>query len=69
MHAGLIAAYGMVKLACCRTNRAIGAWQDGAKADAIEAACREMVEGKLSEQVAVDALQGGRGDLDQYECQ
>ncbi len=61
VHAGLIAAYGMVKLACCRTNRAIGVWQDGAKADAIEAACREMVEGKLSEQVTVDALQGGAG--------
>ncbi len=32
-----------------------------AKAEAIERACREMIEGRLDEHVVVDALQGGAG--------
>jgi aspartate ammonia-lyase len=60
--AALVRAYGQVKLACARTNRALGAWrEDPAKADAIERACREMSEGALDETVVVDALQGGAG--------
>ena len=52
----------MVKLACARTNRALGAWADDApKADAIERACREMADGLLDAHVVVDALQGGAG--------
>ncbi len=58
----LVTAYGMVKLACALTNRGLGAWADDpAKADAIERACREMAEGKLTGHVVVDLLQGGAG--------
>jgi len=42
VHTGLARAYGDVKLACARTNRALGVWADDpAKGDAIEAACAE----------------------------
>ena len=59
---GLVEAYGTVKLACARTNRALGAWADeAAKAEAIEQACREMADGLLTAHVVVDALQGGAG--------
>jgi aspartate ammonia-lyase len=60
--AALVEAYGQVKLACAVTNRALGVWaEDGAKADAIERACREMASGLLTEHVRVDRLQGGAG--------
>ncbi len=62
VHAELVAAYGAVKLACALTNRALGAWaEEPEKADAIEAACREMAEGRLTEHVLVDRLQGAAG--------
>jgi aspartate ammonia-lyase len=61
VHAELIKAYGAVKLACCRTNRSVGVWTDAAKAQAIEAACLDMAEGRLADHVTVDALQGGAG--------
>lgn len=62
VHEELIRAYATVKLACARTNRAIGCWmEDPAKAEAIEQACMEMAEGKLSQHVIVDAFQGGAG--------
>ena len=61
VHPALIHAYGQVKLACAVTNRALGWCPDGAKADAIERACREMAEGRLDAHVVVDALQGGAG--------
>ena len=62
VHPGLACAYGMVKLACVRTNRALGAWgADPAKGDAIELACAELSEGHLVDQIVVDALQGGAG--------
>jgi aspartate ammonia-lyase len=58
----LIRAFGTVKLACARTNRGLGAWQDDdAKAEAIERACAELAEGRLSEHIVVDRLQGGAG--------
>jgi aspartate ammonia-lyase len=61
-HPELVRAFGMVKLACARTNRALGAWSDDqAKADAIEGACREMADGLLDAHVVVDQLQGGAG--------
>jgi len=60
VHRGLVHAYGAVKLACARTNRKLGRLPD-AKAEAIEAACREMMDGRLDEHVVVDALQGGAG--------
>lgn len=61
-HPALIRAYGDVKLACAQVNQRLGIWRDDPeKAQAIEAACREMAEGKLSAHVVVDALQGGAG--------
>ncbi len=62
VHPELVRAYGTVKLACARTNRALGAWAgDEAKAEAIEQACREMADGLLDAHVVVDLLQGGAG--------
>jgi len=61
VHTELVRAYGSVKLACARTNRDLGAWPDETKAAAIEAACREMADGALTEHVVVDSLQGGAG--------
>ena len=61
-HPALVHAFGMVKLACARTNRGLGAWPDDqAKADAIERACRQMADGLLDAHVVVDLLQGGAG--------
>ncbi len=60
VHRALIHAYGAVKLACARTNRRLGRLPD-AKAEAVEAACREMMDGRLDEHAVVDALQGGAG--------
>ncbi len=56
----IIHAYGAVKLACARTNHELG-WWDEAKAQAIETACMEMMEGRLDASIVVDALQGGAG--------
>jgi aspartate ammonia-lyase len=56
----LIHAYGAVKLACARTNHELGWWNDS-KAQAIEQACLEMMEGRLDSAIVVDALQGGAG--------
>lgn len=62
VHAELIAAYGVVKEACARTNHDLGAWSDTpAKAEAIFRACGELASGMLKEHIAVDALQGGAG--------
>jgi len=60
VHPALIQACGAVKLACAITNHELGDW-DETKAEAIFAACREMMEGKLDQHVLVDALQGGAG--------
>ena len=56
----LVHAFGAVKLACARSNRALGRW-DEATFHAIESACIEMMEGRLDAHVVVDALQGGAG--------
>src|SRR5512147_517029 len=56
----LIHAFGAVKLACARTNHELG-WWDDVKANAIEQACNEMIEGMLDAHVVTDALQGGAG--------
>jgi aspartate ammonia-lyase len=62
VHPALVCAYGTVKLACARTNRGLGVWAgDEAKANAIERACREMSDGRLTEHMVVDAMQGGAG--------
>lgn len=60
VHEELVRAYGDVKGACAATNRALG-HVEGRKADALEAACREMAAGLLTGSVVVDALQGGAG--------
>ena len=56
----LVHAYGAVKLACLRTNRELGYVAEGT-AQALSAACEEMMSGGLDRQVVVDALQGGAG--------
>jgi len=62
VHPELARAYGTIKLACARTNRAVGAWiDDAAKGDAIELACTELSEGGLAGAIVADALQGGAG--------
>jgi aspartate ammonia-lyase len=60
VHLALIHAYGAVKLACAITNHELG-WWDDSKTQAIETACREMMEGQLDAHIVVDALQGGAG--------
>lgn len=60
-HPELIHAFGQVKLACARVNRALGCWPDAGKADAIERACGELAAGLLDAHIVVDALQGGAG--------
>jgi len=61
VHPALAAAYGAVKLACVRTNRRLGMWADATRVDAMEAACCELMDGRLVEHICVDALQGGAG--------
>lgn len=62
VHPALIHAFGLVKLAAARTNRAIGFWRsEPAKADAIERACQELAAGQLDQHILVDALAGGAG--------
>ena len=59
---GLVRAFGMVKWACAATNLDLEAWKGHpGKAAAIIDACREMAEGKLTQHVVVDSLQGGAG--------
>jgi aspartate ammonia-lyase len=60
VHPGLARAMGAVKLAAARTNRSLG-YLDAPAADAIEAACRELMDGRLAGEIVVDALQGGAG--------
>lgn len=56
----LICAYGLVKLACLKTIFSLEEF-DNDKKDAIIQACEELSDGKLSEYIKVDALQGGAG--------
>jgi len=60
VHPALARAYGAVKLAALRTNRSLG-YLVGPKADAIERACQELLDGTLEAAIVVDALQGGAG--------
>ena len=61
VHPALARAFGAVKLAALRTNRALGFFPDAAKADAMDQACRELLDGTLAPGIVVDALQGGAG--------
>jgi aspartate ammonia-lyase len=55
-----IKAYGLVKLACMKTIFDLEACEQNKK-EAIVKACEELSQGKLSEYIVVDALQGGAG--------
>lgn len=57
-----IKAYGLVKLACIKTIFDIkGKENRKHETEAIIQACEEMSEGKLTQYIVVDALQGGAG--------
>jgi aspartate ammonia-lyase len=61
-HPSLAHAFGYVKLAAAKMNRALDFWNDDrAKGDAIEQACQELAAGKLDDHIVVDPLQGGAG--------
>lgn len=60
VHPGLVKAYGAIKLAAAEMNHDLGRWEDPTF-DAIAAACREMMDGALTPEICVDALQGGAG--------
>ncbi len=56
----LIKALALIKKACCQANLELG-YLPSAKGEAILGACDEVIEGNLSDQFPVDALQGGAG--------
>ena len=56
----LIRAYALVKLACARTNIALGAL-DARRGEAIVRAAQEVADGKLADQFVVDVFQAGAG--------
>jgi aspartate ammonia-lyase len=56
----LIRALAMVKQAAARANRRLGLLPDEL-ADAIEHACREIIDGRLHGHFVVDVFQGGAG--------
>jgi aspartate ammonia-lyase len=60
VHPRLLKAYGLVKLACVRTNAALG-YIGKEKVAAIEQACTELAEGRLKSDLEIAAMQGGAG--------
>ena len=60
-HPELLRAFGAVKLAALRVNQTLGFFPDRTKVEAIEQACRELMDGQLLLDIPVDALQGGAG--------
>lgn len=60
VHPGLARAFGAVKLAAARTNRGLG-YLPAEVVDALDQACRELLDGSLAAEIVVDALQGGAG--------
>ncbi|MFA7229963.1 MAG: aspartate ammonia-lyase [Victivallaceae bacterium] len=56
----LTKAMAMVKMACARTNGELK-YLEKIKADTIISVCNEIIAGKLADEFAVDALQGGAG--------
>jgi aspartate ammonia-lyase len=60
VYATFIDALAMVKLAAVRANAEIGAIEPH-KAELIEAACKELLDGKLHDQFVVGIIQGGAG--------
>lgn len=60
--AGLVHAFGQVKLACADANAELGVWDACTeKREAIRRACTELAEGLLDAHIVTDALQGGAG--------
>ena len=55
-----VRAYAMVKLAAARANTDIGRMKKE-KLDAIEKACKAVIDGKYHDQFLVDLYQGGAG--------
>ena len=56
----LIRALAMVKLAAARANHELGAL-NGDVLKGMEAACAELMDGRLLDQFAIDCIQGGAG--------
>src|SRR6476619_1434940 len=56
----LVRGLAAVKLAAARTNHELGLL-DTERAEAIEQACTDVMDGKLSGQFVVDVIQGGAG--------
>lgn len=59
-HPHLIKGLAAVKMACARSNAALG-HLDPAIADAITSACERIMAGELHDQFVVDVIQGGAG--------
>ncbi|MCW8886508.1 MAG: aspartate ammonia-lyase [Motiliproteus sp.] len=56
----LVEALALVKMACARANQSLGLLDD-TKADAIDAAGRQLLDGNFHDQFVVDMIQGGAG--------
>src|SRR5574343_2105574 len=56
----LIRALAQIKKAAAQANQQLGLL-DATRADAIAAACREVIDGKWHDQFVVDVIQGGAG--------
>ncbi|MFK0004715.1 aspartate ammonia-lyase [Paenarthrobacter sp. NPDC090522] len=56
----LVRGLAAVKLAAARTNHELGLL-DSERANAIEQACQDILDGKLQDQFMVDVIQGGAG--------
>jgi aspartate ammonia-lyase len=64
---GLVKAIAMVKKAACCANAELG-YIPADRADAIGSACDDVIEGVLSNQFPLDALQGGAGTSTNMNC-
>jgi aspartate ammonia-lyase len=60
LYPNLIKAFAMVKLAAARANHECGQF-DRAILAGIEAACQELIDGKLHDEFRLDVFQGGAG--------
>src|SRR6188474_1282671 len=60
LYPNLIKAFAMVKLAAARANFECGQFSKEVLAG-IEAACQELIDGKLHDEFRLDVLQGGAG--------
>jgi aspartate ammonia-lyase len=56
----LLRAYALLKLACARTNVALGVL-DARRGTAVEQAAKELADGRFADQIVVDVFQAGAG--------